>query len=335
MAGKANAEEILMTPRPFLELAICTYNNADVLAGALEAIAQQQVPETVTWGVVVVNNNCTDHTAEVVEKARQSGKIPNLQMVMETVQGLTPARLCGVRQTTAPWLAFVDDDCFLHANWVAAAVTFAEQHPTCGAFGGRVTLDWETPPEDYVLNFTYSFAEQELGDTPKTTSWLVGAGMVINREALMSVGWCDRPLLADRVGKQLISGGDMEIALRLAAKYELWYTPSCQLFHQISTQRTCHDYLLKINYGLGRSQLFVSSLKWDKSYPAWVFASIWEAWWQTAYISKVMLKAILKRESTRASAITLRFWWGYWVALWRMMWMPSQDRQRLLGGIKS
>lgn len=319
---------------PVLELVICTYNNADMLAGALAAIAAQRVSEAQAWGVLVVNNNCTDHTVAVVAQAQQTGNIPHLRMVTETRQGLTPARLCGVQHTTAPWIAFVDDDCFLQPDWVAHALEFAAQHPTCGAFGGRVTLAWETPPPAYVLNFTYAFAEQELGPEAKPVSWLVGAGMVINRAALVAVGWTERQLLADRVGKQLVSGGDMEIALRLAARYELWYTPHCQLLHQIPRQRTQDDYLLKINYGLGGSQLFVSSLQWGRSYPAWVWASLREAWRQTAYYSKRWLKAAIAQESTREATISLCFWWGYWVGIGRLFTLNPQKRQQLLGSAK-
>lgn len=323
-----------MSNQPFLELVICTYNNAAMLEGALAAIAQQHT-HTDSWGVLVVNNNCTDDTAGVVERAMEQGKIPNLRMVIEPIQGLTPARLCGVQQTTAPWVAFVDDDCFLHPNWLAEAAQFAAHHPDCGAFGGRVTLEWETPPPPYVMNFKYSFAEQELGSEAKPVSWLVGAGMVINRAALEAVGWLDHQLLADRVGKKLVSGGDMEIALRLAARYPLWYNPACQLFHQISAQRTRYEYLLKINYGLGNSQLFVRSLQWEKSYFAWLMASLREAWRQTAYIAKIWIKAALQRQSTLESSITLRFWWGYWVGIWRMVWMDPQERRQLMGSARS
>ncbi len=324
-----------MTDAPFLELIICTYNNAEMLAGALTAIAQQQVTASVQWGVLVVNNNCTDHTAEVVEQAIGLGNIPNLRMVSEAVQGLTPARLCGVHQTMAPWIAFVDDDCFLAPNWVAEAAQFALQQPHCGAFGGRVTLEWEVSPPAYAMPFKYAFAEQELGTETKPVSWLVGAGVVINRSALAAVGWIERQLLADRVGKTLVSGGDMEIALRIAAQYQLWYVPTMQLFHQIAAQRMTYQYLLNINYRLGMSQLFVKSLEWDQSYPAWVLRSIQEAWKQSFYASKVLIKSVLQRCAIAESRITLQFWWGYWVGIWQLFSMDTQQRQQLLGSAKA
>lgn len=86
-----------------------------------------------------------------------------MRMVSETKQGKTPACLCGVKNSTGNWIAFVDDDCLLAENWVEEAARFALVHPDCGAFGGRVILDWELPPPAFVLKYGYQFAQQDHG----------------------------------------------------------------------------------------------------------------------------------------------------------------------------
>jgi hypothetical protein len=65
------------------------------LDATLDAVSRQRVPEGVEWRVLVVNNNCTDQTHEVLEKHLSAGRIP-LRAVVETRQGLTHARVCGV-----------------------------------------------------------------------------------------------------------------------------------------------------------------------------------------------------------------------------------------------
>jgi len=321
-----------MTQAPFLELVICTYNNAGLLEQVLDAIAQQQVPSSSNWGVLIVNNNCTDTTETIVNRAIQAGQIPQLRMVNEPRQGLTPARLCGIQHTTAPWVAFIDDDCVLQPDWVAEAIAFATQHPTCGGFGGRVTLAWQTPPPPYVLDFTYSFAEQNHGDAVQPVDCLVGAGMVINRAALVAVGWTEHQFLADRIGKQLVSGGDVEIGLRLAAHYDLWYVPACEILHQIPNHRTTYPYLLRINYGLGTGKLLSDALCWEKSYLTWIGASLQQIWLNMRYAVFLGLQASLQGTSLRPAAITFTFWRGYGISLWQVIWMPSGERERLLGG---
>ncbi len=316
---------------PSIDLIICTYNNAALLDRTLIAISKQQVSPEVEWKVLVVNNNCTDDTEAVVDRHIRSGQIPGLSMVLEPTQGLTPARLCGVKNTTAKWFAFVDDDCLLEKEWVAEAVKFALAHPDCGAFGSRVILEWETPPPPYVLNFKYSFAEQDHGMHPQKVSFLAGAGLVVNRSAIIGSGWVDRQFLADRVGKKLISGGDVEITLRLAAKYELWYNPACQLKHFIFAKRTSKKYLMNINYGLGTSQLYADSMLWAGSYPALLWASGLGALRHSFYAFTQALKAALGRGSMVEVAITTSFVLGRWAGIGRMLRMNPQKRRDLLG----
>src|SRR5262245_28397298 len=125
-----------------IDLIVCTYDNAALLDRTLAALGRQRVSSGVTWQVLVVDNNCTDRTPEVVAEHSRAGGVP-LRMVREPRQGLTPARLCGVRNTAGEWIAFVDDDCLLAEDWVEEAARFAALHPACGAFGGQVVLEWE------------------------------------------------------------------------------------------------------------------------------------------------------------------------------------------------
>lgn len=313
-----------------IDVVICTYNNAVLLDRVLDALAQQQVAPHVHWQALVVNNNCTDATAAVVEKHVQSGRLP-LQTVLEPVQGLTPARLCGVQNTIGDWIAFVDDDCLLAPDWVEQAAKFAAAHPDCGAFGGMVVLDWETPPPEFVLSYGYSFAQQEHGLEPKRMACLVGAGLVIRRAALSDSGWVDKQLLADRVGKKLISGGDVEIALRIAAKYEIWYNPDCQLKHIIPARRISLEYLKKINLGLGSSKLFGDSMLWQHSYASWFLYSTGYGLREAISLLRQALKTIVKRRATDEVAIAYCFWQGWWIGIWRLSQMKASERQALMG----
>src|SRR4051812_30702686 len=179
-----------MTPKPnCIDIVICTYNNAALLERTLETLAVQEVPESLQWGVLIVDNASTDRTPEVVEAFRKTSPVSKVEYVYEEKQGLVPARIRGVRETSAPWIAFVDDDCLLDQHWLANAVAFTASHRTCGGFGGIVRLVWEIPPADYVRRYGYAYAEQELGSLESRREWLVGAGLVVRRAALEQSGW--------------------------------------------------------------------------------------------------------------------------------------------------
>lgn len=320
-----------MNQRLSIDVVICTYNNAAMLDQALTAMAQQQVASNVEWQVLVVDNNCTDETPAVVDRHLQTGEIPGLRVVQEPQQGLNYARLRGIRETIGDWVAFIDDDCLLASDWVEQVAKFALAYPACGAFGSRVILDWQVPPPAYVLKFGYAFAQQEHGTEPKPVSCLVGTGIVISRSALLDIGWIHQQFMRDRVGKKLISGGDVELALRLAAKYKLWYAPACQLKHIIPSRRTTRQYLLKINYGLGISQLYGDSMLWSRSYLAWLFVSIGQTIRPTVEVFINSLKVLAKRRSASEVAISLSFILGRWVGIIRMLAMNPQQRRALLG----
>jgi len=256
-----------------IDLIICTYNNAGLLDRTLASIAEQQVPAPIEWAVCVVDNNSTDATPAVIEKYIAGGRIPGLHRIAEVRQGLTPARLCGIRHTHGPWIAFVDDDCVLCPDWVAQAARFAHVHPRCGVFGGRVILDWEVPPPPLLRRHAMSFAASDHGPQPRQlppsglTSHLPGAGLVVQRCAIEQSGWLNKQFLMGRQGKNLTAGEDVEILVRIRRhSYEVWYTPDCVLHHQIPRQRISVDYLARLFYGFGLAAPYLTGMMHPHSY---------------------------------------------------------------------
>jgi glucosyl-dolichyl phosphate glucuronosyltransferase len=315
-----------------LEVVICTYNNAGMLDEVLAALGRQRDVDGGGWSCVVVDNNCTDGTERVVRRHIALGAIPGLRLVHEPTQGLTPARLCGVHASTAPWIAFVDDDCILDEDWIAAAAAFAESHPHVGAFGGRVTLDFTAEPPPYATAYSYSFAAQERGNARQRVGFLVGAGLVVKRAALSACGWTDAPLLADRVGNRLVSGGDVEIVLRIAsAGHELWYVPECRLLHRIPTRRTALAYLTAINRGLGASQALADAMAWPSTTAAWFRAASWKLVKDVGALGSLARSVAAGNATSADFRIQANFRFGQLLGICRIAGMSSDRRRGLIG----
>ena len=313
-----------------IALVICTYNNAELLDRALDAISKQRVSTQINWSVLVVNNNCTDNTPEVVEKYSRSGKL-RLTMISEQQQGLNPARVCGVRNTSGEWIAFIDDDCLLEDEWTEQAARFALDHPHCGAFGGQVILDWEIQPPLYALNRRWAFADTNHGENIHRRKWLAGAGMVVRRTALEQSGWLDKQFLGDRTGSILVSGGDMEMGMRIAAAQEIWYNPLCKLHHVIPARRLTRRYMRNITFALGASQHNVTAITWQGSYPRWLFYS---ALYSIRFAAYCVFDAVRESVVSAAGAdvpCALMPVLGWWSAMWEMLLMNSAERRQLLG----
>jgi GT2 family glycosyltransferase len=237
-----------------------------------------------------------------------------------------------VRSTTAQWTAFVDDDCFLEPDWIANAIAFSKSHPTAGAFGGRVVLDWEAEPPAYLRAYGYSFAEQNHGDSERAVAFLAGAGLVVNRDALTKCEWINGPLIADRVGESLVSGGDVEIVLRIsAAGYALWYVPECKIHHRIPLRRTHPAYLRDINRNLGVSQTLADALVYTGSDLRWILGSFSKGADQIPGLLRLARQAARRSRSMTDISIQASFTLGRLLGIWRIFRMSPSRRHALVG----
>lgn len=313
-----------------LDLVVCTYDNAALLDRTLEAISRLRIPPEVRCAALVVDNNCTDGTPEVVARWAASFPLP-LSIVREPVQGLTPARLRGVLSTDGEWIAFIDDDCLLAEDWVEQAARFAAEHPACGAFGGRVVPEWETEPPPHVLAHRYAYAAKGHGDTPHRRRWLAGAGMVVRRAALDACGWTARQFLEDRAGGRLVSGGDVEIGLRIAAGHEVWYVPQCTLRHVIPARRMTRPYLRRITFGLGASRHHAAALTWTGSYPAWLLYAAAGSLGFLAMGVRQVVRGLVHPRAGLDVALAFSPLRGWWAAMGEMLRMDAGERRALLG----
>jgi glycosyltransferase involved in cell wall biosynthesis len=308
-----------------IDVVICTYNRAAGLDAMLSALSQQSPAVDVAWSVLVVDNASTDATADVVNAHISRQLLPGLRRVREDKQGLTPARRRGVRETSAPWIAFVDDDNFLEPAWLDAIAQAIRSHPQAGAIGGRVVLDWEHPPPAFFKRFGFCFAEQEPGEAAYELKSLVGAGMVVSRKALVECGWFECPLLADRVGNRLVSGGDVEIAQRIrGAGYALRYTPEAVLRHRIPRDRANLRYLLRVNQGLGGSEALVSALTWPGDWPSWRRKA-------QSHSIKAVARVLRRPQGLGDVLAALAFALGFARGVHACIEMPAEKREALLG----
>ncbi len=300
---------------PVISVVICTYNNAATLELALGHLAAQQDTDGVTWDILVVDNNCTDRTREVVAARATSMPVP-FRVISETRQGINPARVAGARNSTGDWIAYIDDDCMLDPDWIKQAASFVAQHPDAGAIGGQVILRWEEhPPPAHVAGYGYAFAETRLGDVAVKRDWLAGAGMVLRRDALLATGWLDGQFLDDRIGRRLVSGGDVELGLRIAERFDIWYAPGCVLHHSIPPRRTDRRYLRRLVFGLGRSAHDVAALTWDAAPLSWWRHAAGRAGRLAAQGARQALGDVVHRRPSRDPLLALAFASGFTFAL--------------------
>ena len=101
--------------------------------------------------LVVVDQSTDDSTVEaLVPIAAQD---PRLRVVCSPLRGASNARNVGVAETTAPLVAFTDDDCRPQAGWASTVLRVFDENPDADLVFGRVWLPPKENESDYVGSF--------------------------------------------------------------------------------------------------------------------------------------------------------------------------------------
>ena len=132
-----------------IAVVIPTFNRANDLQAVLTAVLDQDAGD-VTYEVLVVDNNSTDETAAVVQRAVMADTTGVLRYAFERRRGVSHARNTGVAMTTAPVILFIDDDCVPGRDWVRTMKDAFDAHPDVHCIGGRLKAEWRVPPPTWM-----------------------------------------------------------------------------------------------------------------------------------------------------------------------------------------
>ena len=226
---------------------VCTYNRAESLAKALRSAAALQMSAAVDWEVVVVDNNSRDNTREVVDGFCQ--KYPQrFRYAFESQQGLCYARNRAIKEAQGDVIAFMDDDVCVEPGWLQK-LTVSLHDPKWAGAGGKILPLWPaTPPNWLPRKGRWSLAPLVVFDEGEEPGELseapFGANMAFRKEMFQKYGGFRTDL--DRVGGNLMSGGDTEFGLRLlTAGEKLRYEPAALLHHPVTPDRMQKKYFLR------------------------------------------------------------------------------------------
>ncbi|MBT9313964.1 hormogonium polysaccharide biosynthesis glycosyltransferase HpsE [Leptothoe spongobia] len=239
-------------------VAIPTYNGSKRLPQLLEKLRSQTGTEHFSWAILVVDNNSTDNTKDVIRlaQAHWPKDSPALDYVFESKQGAAFARITAMERAESEWVSFLDDDVLPAADWLAQAYAFAQEHPDAGAYGGQIHANFEVEPPPNFSRIQSFLAIRERGPTPHRydPNNLVlppSAAWVISKRA-----WQDNvplhPKLGGRTQDSMVQGDDYAPLLYMhRTNWEIWYNPDMHVFHQIPKSRLDRTYLTTLSRGCG------------------------------------------------------------------------------------
>lgn len=237
---------------------LCTFNRCESLAQALHSIASSLLPDSVTWEVLVVDNNSTDQTRNTAnEFIRQyPGK---LRYLFEPRQGKSHALNRGVREARGDILAFMDDDVTVEPKWLQNLTTPLTNERLAGV-GGRIVPAREfQPPKWLAVKGPYStvgmLALFDRGDcATELHEAPFGTNMAFRKSVFVKYGGF-RTDMGPCPGSEM-RNEDTEFGRRiLAAGEKLWYEPSAVVYHAIPQERLTKSYFLRFWFDSGRASI--------------------------------------------------------------------------------
>lgn len=104
------------------------YNKAPYVRKAVESIIGQTYRG---WDLVVVDDGSTDGSGEVVKDFDDD----RIRLIRQENAGVGAARNCGVAETTAPYICFLDADDWWEPTFLEEMAGLIERHPNAGIYG--------------------------------------------------------------------------------------------------------------------------------------------------------------------------------------------------------
>ena len=230
---------------PEVSVVVATYNRCEILPGTLESLINQE--GTTAYELIVVDNNSTDDTRNVIAQLREKPGYEKIAYHFEEQQGVSHARNRGIATARAPIIAFTDDDIRPASNWVSSINEAFRKFPEADCIGGKVLPHPETKfPAWLTDKFWTPLALLDLGDQSIKLNVHKGAGLVAANLAVRASVFKDVGLFhpqLQRVKDSVGSMEDHEFQLRMsAAKKRLMYVPELIVYAHVLEERLSKDY---------------------------------------------------------------------------------------------
>jgi glucosyl-dolichyl phosphate glucuronosyltransferase len=233
---------------------LCTYNRCRDLRTALDSVAASILPESVGWDVLVVDNNSSDQTREVVRE--YCAKHPDhFKYLFEPTPGKSYALNAGIRQAAGDVLAFMDDDVTVDPNWLRNLTAALHNEEWAGA-GGRIILQWPSAVPQWLAMegplARHGFPGFDQGTEPcELVGPPFGTNMAFRKSMFEKHGGFRLDLGPSPHNE--IRNEDTEYGRRLISAGErIRYEPQAIVYHPVPAEKLNKKHLLKWGFDKGR-----------------------------------------------------------------------------------
>lgn len=240
-----------------LTVIICTYNRAKYIGPLLESLAANTLPKS-EYEILLVDNNCQDNTHEVCEQFAAMHSDINFRYVVETEQGLSAARNCGILHAKGDIIVYVDDDALVDSTYLQSYADYFALHPDVMALGGPVEPLYETAEPAWFTPYTKALitAWVNYGEAPRTYPhgrYPSGGNAAYRKIVFDQVGIFNTAL--GRKGQLLLASEEKDIFDKMfSLGMKVLYIPEPVLHHCIPQAKLEDDYFNRLTLQIGKSE---------------------------------------------------------------------------------
>jgi GT2 family glycosyltransferase len=244
-------------PKLRVTVAVITFNRSRFLREALAGLVRQDYP-TDSWELLVIDNNSTDTTRNVIASFMASTPAP--RRVLEVRPGLDNGRNRAVEEAWGDVIVLVDDDILVEADWLGQLVapfTSQDSH-SIGVVGGEVVPVFPDGIPAWLVGSHRPLGFRiDSGPLPPEQAPM-GANFAFPKWVFARFGKFDTDL--DRRGSSLFGGGDSDMIRRVrTAGLKAWFVPGAKVLHQIPAARLTVRYAMRHGFDSARSRVVDNS----------------------------------------------------------------------------
>ena len=277
-----------------ISVLLCCYNSSSRLGDTLRHLANQQIDKSISWEVILIDNNSSDDTVKIAQSLWDKCKVDvPLIITTEYKPGVMHARNKGLNLAHFEFCLFCDDDNWLNHNYVQNVYDIMISNPQVGVLGGlsEAVHEGDQIPGWFEKHQSY-YAVGPQHRLVLRYGFVYGAGSVFRRSVYLKIhGEKSYKHLFTGKKKNLVAAGeDVELCYNYTLRgYDILYSENLKFKHFIRRDRVTDDYFKKLI---------------NVSCDCWIIFKLYQyridhslnskfLWWKVLFISIILaLKAV-------------------------------------------
>lgn len=212
-----------------ISVIITTFNRAGTIPMCMDSLLVQNFPKA-DYEIIVVNNNSSDNTEEVIEKYIEENPDVNIKYYYVPRPGQVYARQIGILAAKNEILTFTDDDGILCRDWLKEILAVFESNKDVAGVAGKITIKWDEDPPEWIREYERFLGKLDYGDEVKyeVGMYMNAGNLSIKKDILIKVGGFN----PEMIGDWLVGDGETGLWLRLKKNnYLIGWAPKALMEH--------------------------------------------------------------------------------------------------------